>query len=655
MVGSFDSDDCFAEELVTHSSGAFAAVMNARVGHIAHIFRPSPSRDFAEQFWDAVLNENYTELGRVNQDSKEDNLWNINASDVRYCYYELTLFGDPAQKFRFGNRCPWLNLESPNGQIAANTFSNVTVSCNATGMRKGTYRAQIILSCNDETQPRVTIPVTMLVQDRPADLTVNHISVNNQLVLGTQFELEYSVANHGDLVAGDSFTGFYLSQDPILDTNDFAFNDLVATPPLNAGQAYTNTITLTLPTVDNWPEGNAYILVQADDTCAIAEHSEINNITASESIMMTHMSITNLRVALARPDSSIATCQDVEFEAWVEFEGGEHNNVSDLAQWTSDNPNVLAFSSSNSPRAVAGQVGTAHITATYHSLSSTPMTVTVLGSIISNAVIEPAYMNVHVGDAPTLTVIGHDYCGTVTNLNALDWISSDEQIVSISTGNVPYAISAGTVELRAIYFDGNEEQTSAPATVNVLSRFSGIVTDHSGIISNAQVTINGIQNSIITTDEQGIYQSDWLPAGTYRVSASHPLYVGSTKATVELGAVQTGINIELIKKHMEVTPLHITNMMVEAGMVSNETITIHNDDDALLSFEIRHHDSDLPLAYTNICTLDGDGYLIDGDILDMDLDGDMDIITLNTWEGLVVYENIDNTGTNWREHSLNDP
>ncbi|MBN1766768.1 MAG: hypothetical protein JW860_16055 [Sedimentisphaerales bacterium] len=87
--------DCFAEVITTQEYGAFAVIMNARYGWGQFMSTDGPSNRYARQFWDAILAENIINIGRANQDSKEDNAWDINGDCMRWCYYELNLFGDP--------------------------------------------------------------------------------------------------------------------------------------------------------------------------------------------------------------------------------------------------------------------------------------------------------------------------------------------------------------------------------------------------------------------------------------------------------------------------------------------------------------------------------------------------------------------------------
>ncbi|MCK4341092.1 MAG: hypothetical protein KAY37_05135 [Phycisphaerae bacterium] len=97
-AGHFDVMDCWAEHMnIKTDQGAFAVIMNARYGWGTYYTTDGPSQRFNREFWDAVYNpaENMPQIGRANQDSKEDNLYRIDESCMRWCTYELTLFGDP--------------------------------------------------------------------------------------------------------------------------------------------------------------------------------------------------------------------------------------------------------------------------------------------------------------------------------------------------------------------------------------------------------------------------------------------------------------------------------------------------------------------------------------------------------------------------------
>ncbi|UCD13872.1 MAG: PKD domain-containing protein [Thermoplasmatales archaeon] len=101
MAGGFDyEDDSIAEYFtVKTDNAAFAVIMNARYGWGVVGSTDGPSQRFHREFWDAVFGENITEIGKANQDSKEDILFRINYPCMRWCYYQLSLFGDPTLAF----------------------------------------------------------------------------------------------------------------------------------------------------------------------------------------------------------------------------------------------------------------------------------------------------------------------------------------------------------------------------------------------------------------------------------------------------------------------------------------------------------------------------------------------------------------------------
>lgn len=87
--------DCVAEHLVTNSTGAFAYIANSRYGWGEKQSTDGPSQYYDRQFWDAVFGERIANLGKANQDSKEDNIGFVSSGVMRFCYYELNLLGDP--------------------------------------------------------------------------------------------------------------------------------------------------------------------------------------------------------------------------------------------------------------------------------------------------------------------------------------------------------------------------------------------------------------------------------------------------------------------------------------------------------------------------------------------------------------------------------
>ena len=98
--GGFDTSNCFAEVVTTMEHGAFAVVLNARYGWGTYNSTAGPSQYYDREFWDALFGEGIKAIGRMNADSKEDNDFRISGSCMRWCFYELNLFGDPATQIQ---------------------------------------------------------------------------------------------------------------------------------------------------------------------------------------------------------------------------------------------------------------------------------------------------------------------------------------------------------------------------------------------------------------------------------------------------------------------------------------------------------------------------------------------------------------------------
>ena len=126
LAGHFDEVDCWAENVTGFTPyGAFAVIMNARYG-FGDSGTDGASHRFNREFWDAVYNpdENKARLGEANQDSKEDNLHRVNDPCMRWCYYQLHLFGDPTVTLK---RRSGIAFEYPEGVPTFVTANEPTV------------------------------------------------------------------------------------------------------------------------------------------------------------------------------------------------------------------------------------------------------------------------------------------------------------------------------------------------------------------------------------------------------------------------------------------------------------------------------------------------------------------------------------------------
>lgn len=139
MSGGFDNPDgydCIAEHFnVKTENAAFAVIMNARYGWFWSYSTDGDSQRFNREFWDAVFDEDMPEIGRANQDSKEDNLHIIGRSCIRWCYYQLNLFGDPSLAFyKDPHAHPEITIGDVTGGFGVGTIIKNVGDADATGV-----------------------------------------------------------------------------------------------------------------------------------------------------------------------------------------------------------------------------------------------------------------------------------------------------------------------------------------------------------------------------------------------------------------------------------------------------------------------------------------------------------------------------------------
>jgi len=129
MAGGFDEKDCFAEYMtVKQPFGAAAGIWNARYGWFWAYRTDGDSQRYHREFWDAVLGENIPTMGRANHDSKEDNIYLIGRSCMRWTMYELNLFGDPTLSFYEYRPLKPQKPDGPSSGVAGETYEFKTVS-----------------------------------------------------------------------------------------------------------------------------------------------------------------------------------------------------------------------------------------------------------------------------------------------------------------------------------------------------------------------------------------------------------------------------------------------------------------------------------------------------------------------------------------------
>jgi len=108
------------------------------------------------------------------------------------------------------------------------------------------------------------------------DFAVDQLSVPGNLAINQPAQIAYTVRNIGGApVSGRSWKdALYLSRDPYLDVDDRLLVSAAVLTNVPVGGSYTNTLTATLPTVE---EGAYYLLLSVDDEWQVLERHQLNN------------------------------------------------------------------------------------------------------------------------------------------------------------------------------------------------------------------------------------------------------------------------------------------------------------------------------------------------------------------------------------------
>ncbi len=113
MALDYALGECIGEQMINSSVSFFSFVGNTRYGWYMPGSVEGASQQFNRTFYQAAYNTATRTLGAANATSKEMLVNEVmNNSVLRWCYYELTLFGDPSITLKAPyNMFPYINLE----------------------------------------------------------------------------------------------------------------------------------------------------------------------------------------------------------------------------------------------------------------------------------------------------------------------------------------------------------------------------------------------------------------------------------------------------------------------------------------------------------------------------------------------------------------
>lgn len=171
-------EDSIGEYFVFDNHGAFAYIGNSRFGWVG------ASNDFDKEFFDAIFNEEITNVGKALQDSKEDLINFVgHTGPHRWVYYELNLLGDPETTVGSSNKIKsiiiyndgdanlsvtsitttqsWVSVLPTSLTISPYSSRSVKVIINDTSLSPGTYYANLYVYSNDPDNSPLIVPITL--------------------------------------------------------------------------------------------------------------------------------------------------------------------------------------------------------------------------------------------------------------------------------------------------------------------------------------------------------------------------------------------------------------------------------------------------------------------------------------------------------------
>ncbi|MFC2170818.1 C25 family cysteine peptidase [Calditrichota bacterium] len=178
--GAFD-DNCIMERFNNIDNGAFAVISNSRYGWGSGNDTNGPSQRYDRQFFDAIFNENLSLVGEVNRDSKHDNVAYINNSCMRWCYYELNLFGDPSLDL-YTDTPEELDIDLPQVYSLGDDYLTLSANGEAWAVIVIIWDDEVIRVGQTDALGNANIPLEL---DNPGELTVNIIAHNHLRYSGT--------------------------------------------------------------------------------------------------------------------------------------------------------------------------------------------------------------------------------------------------------------------------------------------------------------------------------------------------------------------------------------------------------------------------------------------------------------------------------------
>jgi hypothetical protein len=232
--------------------------------------------------------------------------------------------------------------------------------------------------------------------------------------------------------------------------------------------------------------------------------------------------------------------------------------ITDSVTWSSSDPTVLAVEGGLDREGIGTTLGAgrAIVTASYFEIESNVTVVTVTEALVEELVVQPASVQVHVGESVQMVAEAAFSDGSRGNVSGgVRWVTDDGAIAQFSDGGLLTGTGVGSTAVRAIYEQGDGELASEPIAVDVVG--DDVVLDRADL---RIVSVNAIANGDALDWQVSVRNSGgapasgfWLDAWLNRTAAPPPPPTGGD-ASSYVDVIEPGDTREVSVSLSGVTP-----------------------------------------------------------------------------------------------------
>jgi len=176
-------------------------------------------------------------------------------------------------------------------------------------------------------------------------------------------------------------------------------------------------------------------------------------------------------VGVTPSDPTVTLGEEIQFVATGYYNDQSTRDITDTVTWQSSELSVLSVSSALDQEGLGIPVaaGSARVRASFFELNSNEVSVTVTEAVVTELVVQPSEVSLHVGESVQLVAEAEFSDGSRGNVSGtVRWITSSGSIATVEIAGMVTATGLGSADIRAVYEQGGGEFEAQPATIEVL-------------------------------------------------------------------------------------------------------------------------------------------------------------------------------------------